>query len=184
MLSKFVASAITVLGWLKNMKSRKNQICLSGDSQVWCSPANVQVLSHWKHSRCTFERIASGKLPTDWKSSVVVPFQRKVTILTHQIISPVLSKVSECHMSNLLYDHLLEHAPLSNGAFYQVHQPQMLFCLPLMTGTKLLTVVLRYVSSFLTFIWQCVPLVYYRKTETVEYQWNFYSLVDRQKAVY
>ena len=32
-------------------------------------------------------------------------------------------------------------SPLSNGDFYQAGQPQMLFCLPLMTGTKILTMV-------------------------------------------
>ena len=42
-------------------------------------------------------------------------------------------------------------SPLNSGAFYQAGQPQMLFCQPLMTGTKLLTVVLKYVPSFLTF---------------------------------
>ena len=62
--------------------------------------------------------IASGKLPTDLKPSLVVPIPKKgdhsdpsnycpISLL------PVLSKVLERHMSNLLYDHLLEHAPIS-----------------------------------------------------------------------
>ena len=62
--------------------------------------------------------IASGKLPKDWKSSLVVPIPKKgdhSDPSNYRPISllPVLSKVLERHMSNLLYDHLLEHAPIS-----------------------------------------------------------------------
>ena len=57
----------------------------------------------------------------------------------HNTLLPVLSKVFECNMSNLLYDHLLEHAHISTkqrGFLYQAGQQQMLLCLPLMTGTN------------------------------------------------
>ena len=101
---------------------------------------------------------ASGKLPKDWKSSLVVPIPKKgdhSDPSNYRPISllPVLSKVLERHMSNLFYDHLLKHASISTKqwGFLQAGQPQMLFCQPLMTGTKLLTVVLKYVPSFLTF---------------------------------
>ena len=60
--------------------------------------------------------IASGKLPTDWKSSLVVPIPKKGDLSdpsNYRPISllPVLSKVLE--HEQLLYDHLLEYAPIS-----------------------------------------------------------------------
>ena len=60
--------------------------------------------------------IASGKLPTDWKSSLVVPIPKKGDLSdpsNYRPISllPVLSKVLE--HEQLLYDNLLEYAPIS-----------------------------------------------------------------------
>ena len=60
-----------------------------------------------------------------------------------------------------------------------------LFCQPLMTGTKLLTVVPNLCHLFWS-IWQCASSLSYCKTETVEHQWDFSSsgwLPDRQNSV-
>jgi len=120
--------------------------------------------------------IASGKLPKDWKSSLVVPIPKKddhSNPSNYHPISflPVLSKVLERHMSNLLYDHIVVHSPISTSqwGFYQAGQPQMQFCLPHMNtheGTKLLTAALRFVPSSLTsrrHSTTCPLLPYYTK---------------------
>ena len=74
--------------------------------------------------------IASGKLSTDWKSSLVVPIPKKGDPSNYCPISLllVLSTVLERHMSNLLYDHLLEHAPISTKQWGFLPQVNNRYC--------------------------------------------------------
>ena len=83
---------------------------------------------------------------------------------------------------------------LISGALYQAGQPQMFFCLPLMTGTKLSTMVPRCVPPFLTFMQEALILTVHvlhlsliaKLHETVGHQWVFTQtgcwLPDRQKS--
>jgi len=62
--------------------------------------------------------IKNGRLPNEWKTSLVVPIPKKgdpSDPANYRPISllPVLSKLLERHMSNLVYDHLLVHSPIS-----------------------------------------------------------------------
>ena len=75
----------------------------------------------WSQLRKLFKMsTASGKLPKDCKSFLVVPIPKKGDHSDpsnyHPIsLLPVLSKVLEHHMSNLLYDHILVHSPISTS---------------------------------------------------------------------
>lgn len=122
-----------------------NQMVLDG-----ISTRMLKSTSHMQ--QCPFRMfnmsIGSGKLPKGWKSFCsCIHSQAILTILsTVQSLLPVLSKVSEHHMSNLLYDHLyLNTQPFPLAAWgFQPGNSTTDAILSAAHGIKLLTVALRH----------------------------------------